>query len=190
MSPIFLQYYFTKDDYTTYYNYSLWSSGATKRRRRNDFFKTAGSIIIYAVVFYYSFGRAYPIKFMIPTLVLIIGLSLLPYIGYKNKLDKQLENFLEDTDNANIFTKNTLQASAAELIINNEFEETKYQWKSIVNKVETDTHYFLYTNSVQAIIIPKNAFINNTDKIAFDKILSTTLSLDAQIKQDISNATK
>jgi YcxB-like protein len=168
----------------------LWSSGTIKKRRRNDFLKTAGNIIIYAVMFYYFFGRKFPIKFTIPTLILIIGVSLLPYIGYKNKIDKQLEDFLEDPDNTNLFTKTNVDASLQELHVKNEFEETTYQWKSFTKKIETDTHYFLYTNSAQALIIPKNAFINKTEKSAFDKILSTTLSLDAQLKQDISNASK
>ena len=190
MSPIILQYNFTKEDYTAYYNYGMWSSGARKKVRRNDIIKTMSSILIYAVIFYLSLGKTYPIKVMIPILILIIGVSLLPYFTYKNKLDKQLEEFLEETDNANIFTKFSVQASLQELFVKNEFEETKYQWKIITNKIETNTHYFLFINSVQAIIIPKNAFINNSDKIAFDKILSTTLSFDAQIKQDISNATK
>jgi hypothetical protein len=190
MTPTLLQYNFTKEDYTAYYNYSLWSSGTLKKRRRNDFLKTAGNIIIYGILFYYFLGRTIPIKFMIPLFILIIGVSLLPYIGYKNKLDKNLEDFLEDADNANLFTKTSLQASMQELVIKNEFEETIHQWKSIIKKIEIDTHYFLYTNSVQAIIIPKNAFINKVEKNAFDKILSTTLSLDAQLKQDIHNASK
>jgi YcxB-like protein len=190
MTPTLLKYNFTKEDYTAYYNYTLWSSGTIKKRRRNDFLKTAGSIVIYAVMFYYFFGRKFPIKFTIPTLILIIGVSLLPYIGYKNKIDKQLEDFLNDEDNANIFTKTAVQAGLQGLYVKNEFEETTYQWKSIIKKIEIDTHYFLYTNSAQAIIIPKNAFINKVEKIAFDKILSTTLSLDAQLKQDISNANK
>jgi hypothetical protein len=190
MSTIFLQYNFTKEDYIAYYNFSMWSSGVSKKRRRNDFIKTAANILIYSVMFYYFFGKSYPLKYMIPLLILIIGLSLLPYIGYKNKVDKQLEAFLENEDNANIFTQTYVQASLQELVLKNEFKETKFQWKAFINKVETDTHYFLYADSSQAIIIPKIAFINNTDKIAFDKILSTTLSLDAQLKQDISNANK
>ena len=109
---------------------------------------------------------------------------------YKTKLDKQLQQFLESEENKNIFTANYLTANEQEILVKNKFEQTTYQWKSIINKVEIDTHYFLFTNSVQAIIIPKTAFINNADKVTFDKILSATLPLEIQLKQDIRNGGK
>ena len=185
-----LQYNFSKEDYAAFYNHAMWASGAKKKERVNDTIKTIGNMIVFSAMFYYASGRHLPWKILAPSFIVIIGISVASLYFYKTKLDKQLQQFLESEENKNIFTANYLLANEQEILVKNKFEQTTYQWKSIINKVEIDTHYFLFTNSVQAIIIPKTAFINNADKVTFDKILSATLPLEIQLKQDIRNGGK
>ncbi len=61
-------------------------------------------------------------------------------------------------------------------------------WKAVVRKTETETYFFLFINSIQAIIIPKRAFDNKDEKAEFKKMLSKHISLDAEIKDDIIHA--
>ena len=190
MSSVSTQYQFTKDDYVAFYNHVMWSSGAKKKERINNILKTFGNVVVFGAIVYYGTSKTLPLKLIPAILILVVGISLLSIFLFKNKLDNNLETFLQNEDNANIFTLTYLFANEKELTLRNEFEQTTYQWKSIINKIELDTHYFLFTNAVQAIIIPKKAFINNDDKIAFDKILSTTLPLEVQLKQDIRHGGK
>ena len=67
--------------------------------------------------------------------------------------------------------------------VKNRFTETKYFWNAIIKKTETDTHYFLFENSLQAIIIPKRACKSEEEKLALRKVLSRNLSLDAEFNQ-------
>ena len=190
MSSVSTQYNFTKEDYTAYYHHVMWSSGAKKKERINNLLKTLGNIVVFGAIFYYASGRQFSFTIIIPVFILIFGLSAISLFLYKTKLDKQLEAFLENEENKNIFISNSLFANEQELTIKTEFVQHTYRWKSFINKVEIDTHYFLFINAVQAIIIPKKAFINNDEKIAFDKILSSTLPLEIQLKQDIRNGGK
>ena len=190
MSSVSTQYNFTKEDYTAYYNHVMWASGAKKKERINNLLKTLGNVLVFGAIFFYVSGRQYSLKIILPAFIIIIGISALSLFVYKTKLDKQLEAFLENDENKNIFIANSLFANEKEITIKTEFAQHTYRWQSFINKVEIDTHYFLFINAVQAIIIPKKAFINNDEKIAFDKILSSTLPLEIQLKQDIRNGGK
>ena len=190
MHSVSIQYQFTKADYAAFYNHVMWSSGAKKKERRNNILKTLGNVVVFGAMFYYASGRQFSFTVIIPVLIVVVGLSALSIFFYKTKLDKQLDSFTENEENKNIFTSNSLFANEQELTIKTEFGTHTYKWKSFINKAESDTHYFLFINAVQAIIIPKKAFINNDEKIAFDKILSTTLPLAILLKQDIRNGGK
>jgi hypothetical protein len=59
--------------------------------------------------------------------------------------------------------------------------ETRFQWKSFIKKQENREYYFLFTSSMQAVIVPKRVFKNTDEKIQFEKLLSQYLSFDAEI---------
>lgn len=187
-SPISLQYTITKEDYAFYYDYAMWSSGKRKKQRLQSILKQIGFVAVFLGVYFFAGGFTYLSKYSILIILLMFGTSFLSLLGSKNAIDKQLAEFTENEDNANIFVETFLTATETDIRIKSNFQESTLKWKAIINKAEINTHYFLFTNAVQALIIPKRAFINNDQKNAFDKILSRTLMLDAQIKQDLKNA--
>jgi hypothetical protein len=190
MNLISLQYTITKEDYAAYYNYAMWSSPDRKKKRIYAILRQLGSAAFFLGIYYYSFRNSYSTNTLLVAVAVFLVISILSIFSTKNTLDKQLDEFIQNPDNANIFSDTFLTATDTDLKLQSEYFETKALWKAIVNKAETDSHYFLYINAVQAFIIPKRCFKNNEEKNAFDRILSRTLSLDAQIKEDIKNASK
>jgi YcxB-like protein len=188
MSSINLQYHILKDDYAAFYNYNMWASSKQKKQRYYNIAKQVVTAAFYLAIYYYAFKISFSQSYILIAIGIYIIVTILSLFSNKNALDKQLRKFLDHADNQNIFVETILIANYAELWLKTDFSESKIKWNAIVNKVETDTHYFLHTNNVQAIIIPKRAFINNEQKIAFDKILSGTLSLTAQLNDELKDA--
>ena len=54
-------------------------------------------------------------------------------------------------------------------------------WSAFVNKVETDEYFYLYLNTILAIVIPKIVFKSLTEKKEFENILLAHFSLQAEL---------
>lgn len=51
--------------------------------------------------------------------------------------------------------------------------DTNYQWEAISNLKESDLCFYLYTGSVQALIIPKSAFKDEQQKKEFEDLIKS-----------------
>ena len=165
-----LHYTITKEDYISFYTHVFWEEG--KKKRRLNFLKQGGFLIVFLIVLYFAGGMGSFNNF-----------SLLPLISGKASIIRNAEKITENPENSSLFTEYHLTATDAEMIIKNTFTETKYFWKAFIKKTETDTHYFLFENSLQAIIIPKSVCKSEEEKLALKKILSRNLSMDAEFNQ-------
>lgn len=177
-----LNYTIEANDYVQYYTYMYWDDKKRKKiRLRNTAKQIAYNILFCGILFYSSFaGRNN--KYIILISSLIFAITLLSFIGGKNALRTEALKVANDEDNASIFTNYNLVVSNDEIIIKTSFLESKYYWKAFIKKIEIEDYYFLFTNTLQAVLIPKRAFINDTEQAAFDKILTQNLSLDAEFK--------
>lgn len=176
-----LQYILTKDDYISFYVQVFWEEG--KKKRRINFLKQGGFLIAFLIVLYFAGGMGSFNNFSIAIYALIFLSTLLPLISGKASIIKSAERITENSENSSLFTEYYLTATDGELIIKNSFTTTTYFWRAIIKKTETDTHYFLFENSLQAIIIPKSACKSEEEKLALNKILSRNLSMDAEFNQ-------
>jgi hypothetical protein len=111
---------------------------------------------------------------------------VLPLLNGKNNIIRNAEKICDDVENESIFTTYNFVATDTDLLLKNKFVEAKYFWNAIVRKSETTTHYFLFENAMQAIIIPKRACKNDEEKLALSKLLSRNLSIDAEFNQIIT----
>lgn len=176
-----LQYDITKEDYVSFYTYVFWEQG--KKRRRLNFLKQAGFLILFLVVLYFAGGRGSFNYISIIIYGMIFFSVVLPLLNGKNSIVKNAEKITDDEENASIFSTYRLVATDASLLIITNFVETKLFWSAIIKKSETDTHYFLFENAMQAIIIPKRACRNEEERVALSKLLSRNLSMDAEFNQ-------
>jgi YcxB-like protein len=182
-----LNYDITKDAYIDFFEHIYWNN---PKKRKTRIIKVVKQAILLSVFFAFiniSGNYFHLIKFAIPIFILFLGLTFLPLITGKSDIKKQAETIADNPENESIFKKTTLIADDSLLTLKYELGELKYYWKAIIKKTETATYYYLFQNSMQAIIIPKSAFKNNEEKIAFDKILSRNLSLDAEIRDAIKS---
>ncbi len=176
-----LKYDITREDYISFYTHIYWEQG-TKKRRIN-FLKQAGFLILFLVVLYFAGGLGSFNNFSIAIYALVFVSTLLPLISGRGSVQGNAERIADNPDNSSIFTAHHLTATDSELIIKTDFSETKYSWKSIIKKAETNTHYFLFENAFQAIIIPKSACKSEEEKLALAKVFSRNISLEAELNQ-------
>ena len=84
-------------------------------------------------------------------------------------------------NNQSIFLDTQIDISETGISMKDELSETKLQWKAFVKKQENADYYFLFTNSIQALIFPKRIFKTAEDKARFQQLLSQHLSFDAEV---------
>ena len=176
-----LQYTITKEDYISFYTHVFWEEG--KKKRRLNFLKQAGFLIAFLIVLYFAGGFGSFNSFSIAIYTLIFISTLLPLFSGRSSVIRSAEKITDNPENSSLFTESHLRATDASLDIKTIFTETIYSWKAIIKKTETDTHYFLFENSLQAIIIPKSACKSEEEKLALSKVLSRNLTLDAEFNQ-------
>ena len=176
-----LQYDITKEDYVSFYTFVFWEEG--KKRRNLNLLKQGSILLAFLVILYFAGGRATFNVLSISIYALIFFSVVLPLFNGKNVIIKNAEKICEDAENESIFTSCNLVATDADLLIKNKFIEAKYFWNAIIKKSETSTHYFLFENAMQAIIIPKRACKTEEESLALSKILSKNLSIDAEFNQ-------
>jgi hypothetical protein len=59
---------------------------------------------------------------------------------------------------------------------------TSYKWSSIVKYAVTKDFFYLYINSIQALIVPKRLFKSQTEIEQFDKYLSGKIPLSSSFR--------
>jgi hypothetical protein len=179
---ITIHYTLSKDDYVNYYTYMYWDAKDRKRKRLRNMIKQAGFFCLFSSVLFFSgvYGRMN--KISISVFLLFFAGAFLPMLTGRSQMVKQAEAIADDPDNFSIFNETTLTANDTEISLKSIIVDSKLKWDAVIKKTETSNYYFLFLNAMQAIIIPKSAFINIDEQHAFDKILSRNLSLDAELK--------
>lgn len=176
-----LQYIISREDYISFYTHVFWEEG--KKKRRINYIKQGGILIAFLIILYFAGGLGSFNSISIAIYALIFISTILPFFSGKLSVIKSAERITDNPENSNLFTEHKLSATDAELIVKNIFTETKYTWKAVIKKTETDTHYFLFENALQAIIIPKSACKSEEEKLALAKLFSRNISLEAEFNQ-------
>ena len=176
-----LQYALTKEDYVNYYTYVMWDAPENRRKRIIYYIKQIIPIILFIAAFYYTGIFERNSKFILLILGFIFLTSLLSLIGVRSNTSRQAEKVADDPNNSSIFLEVSMIVSETGIATKDALVETKFQWRSFIKKQESDAYYFLFTSSIQALIVPKRVFTNAADKLQFEKLLSQYLSFDAEI---------
>lgn len=183
-----LHYNILKEDYVNFYTYVMWDAGDIRRKRIKSIAKQAGFVLLFVAVYYFAGGFRFLSKITVIIILLMFGTSFIPVLGGRSGTDRQGEEIAEDPENVSVFADTQLNVTDGGLQVKTEFADTKYTWKAIIRKTETPAYYFLFVNAIQAIIIPKRIFDNKEEQAEFDKMLSRNISLEAEIKDDITHA--
>lgn len=177
-----LNYTLIKQDYVNYYLYMYWDEKKKKKARLKNLLKQLLYNVIILVAIYFSNVGRQNFTFVLIIFAIIFTTTLLSFVGGKASLEKQANNIANDVDNQSIFTQYTLIASDEALVVKTTFCESKFYWKTFVDKMENEAYYYLFENALQAVLIPKHAFKNNDEKVIFDTILLRNLPLEIELK--------
>ncbi len=180
-----IEYALCKEDYVEYFAYMYWDCKKKKKQRQKNISMQLLYVFIFCAVLYFTGSFGFNVKYIILSFLLMFCISLLTLISGRSDLVRQATAIADDPENASIFEKILLTITDNDFQIKNKLIETKYTWIAFVNKIETKNYYYLFQNSIQAIIIPKRVFNNPEDKHLFEKILIRNLSLDAEVKESI-----
>ncbi len=178
---ITLQFSLTKEDFVNYHSYVMWDAPENKRKKIKYYTRQLIPILIFIAAFYYTGIFERNNKFILLISGFILLTSLLSLLGIRSNTIKQAEKTATDPNNNSIFLETTMTVSRNGITTKDELTETIFQWKAFIKKQESEKYYFLFTSSIQAIIIPKRVFKNRDENIQFEKLLSQNLSFDAEI---------
>jgi ABC-type transport system involved in cytochrome bd biosynthesis fused ATPase/permease subunit len=159
----------------------VWDAPHQKRKKIKYYLKQVlTNAALVAIIFYTGFFSFHS-WFLYLYIGVIIFTTVVQIITARNSIKKQGEKFAADEQNSLLFTEKTLEAGEHELLVKDSYTENKYQWKAFTRKHENQLYYFLFINSLQAIIIPKRCFKILEDRTRFEKLLNQHLSLDAEL---------
>lgn len=178
---ITLQYAISKEDYINYYTFVMWDAPENRRKKINYYIRQIIPIILFIAAFYYTGIFERNSKFILLILVFIFITSLLSVFNVRSNTIRRAEKVANDPGNSSVFLDFSMIVSESGISTKNELMETRFQWKSFIKKQENREYYFLFTSSMQAVIVPKRVFKNTDEKIQFEKLLSQNLSFDAEI---------
>ncbi|MEO8770165.1 MAG: YcxB family protein [Ferruginibacter sp.] len=176
-----LKYAITKEDYSNYYTYVMWDAPGNKKKRLYYYGKQVLPIILLLFAFYYTGFLQRSDKFILIVTGFLVATTLLSFLGVRTATMRQADKVAEDPGNSSIFLEHMVTVSDTGINIKDELKEVRFQWAAITKKLESKNYYFLFHNSIQAIIIPKRVFISQDEKLQFEKILSQHLTFDAEV---------
>ncbi len=178
---ISLKYSITEEDYINYYTYVMWDAPEKKQSKLKYYLRQAGiNIIVIMVLLYTDIFRHNQLYLYIYIGILII-ITLLQVFSARANVGKQAEKIARAKNNRSLFYEMHADINDAGIYIKNDVMEAVYQWPAFVKKQENDAYYFLFTNSIEAIIFPKRIFKTVAEKEQFQRLLSQHLSFDAEV---------
>ena len=177
-----LNYGLTQAEYIDYAVYTAWDAPHKKRFRLTTYGRLtvlAASITIIALTLL-KFELLY--SFVLAGFFIVM-IFCIPNIQ-KNAIRDRAKRLMLNEENKLFFSSVALQLSATGIHSSRENMNATYKWNSIVRKVENETSYFLYTNSEQAIVIPKRVLKTPEQKRDFERMLNEHISLQAEFETE------
>ena len=159
-----VEYKLEIDDAMAFYRYH-WEHGPEEHRPKYagcGNVVVLGLIVLVLVVIEMALfdELSIPAIFLLSVLVWLVYCTTVQQIFGPELVDYNVRKFLESCETKGDFQHSRLTLSAQGLHSVSEHTNSDTKWSGIEQLAVTDKHLFLYTNSCQAIIVPKWAFDN------------------------------
>lgn len=166
-----IKYNLTEDDYVNFNIYHLKNSSSLKRSIMINRFLTPLIFLVMPFVL----GNISNISFGYWAVIFVLTYILWVVLYEKNlyKINKKrIIKMLKENSNEGLLGEKTLEVDEKQIKSIDKSGESTIYIKTIKNIVEDKEYIFVYTNSVEAIVIPLRAFSNNEDKEKFKALLN------------------
>jgi hypothetical protein len=102
----------------------------------------------------------------------------------KAGIRKAANLFYEDPMNENFFRVKSYEIGAAGIIVSDDVMVSDIKWEAIVRRAETASAFYLFLNSHQALVIPKNLLFDS-QKEDLESILNIHVPFLAEIPAEV-----
>jgi Ca2+/Na+ antiporter len=176
------EYEFTKEDYTSFYKYEYLNSPERKIIWRKYYIRYFLFLIVISFVVLYNL-KDVKIDFfsIMPFVIIYFFYFVLQIFMNRNRIKKQALKMVNDPNNQSMFKNQNLSFEEKGIFMQNENGNCFYNWKAIIKKRETNLYYYLYINSLQAVIIPKRILTSIDRKNELENLIAKNISFEAEI---------
>jgi YcxB-like protein len=179
----------TEDDFADFNACTLWLAPWNKKKRIKFFIKS----FVYNVIF--LTGIIYLIDEIVSSkqknnlnfkIALSLSFALISawynYYHASLRVKKSAKQKLQNDENKNFLNENELKISETGIFGANKMGTVNYVWISIVKYAVTKIFFYLYMNSIEAIIISKRLFKSEEEINEFDKFLTEKVPLSSSFR--------
>jgi hypothetical protein len=167
-----------ESDYKRMMRFILWDSPEKEQYRTKTItIKTLSFSVGFLLsgVLIYLFSEEVSSMFSIIYVIVIILFAAGYASNGKESIGDSIEQkaitFIQLPENKNTLGKQHFEISLEKIFIQTNNISATYDWESIIKVVFTDSDYYLYINSVNAVLIPTNSFSTKDDILKFEKLI-------------------
>ena len=182
------RYSLSIDEFASYNVYTVWHAPWQKKARFNFLLRSLFSTSVILFATFFLLDNTNYVQGSISSLsigICIIGLIILNCISYYHApfgiMNKAKKLVLKD-ENAHILQEVELEINQDGVFSTDKESSVHQKWNSIVRYAVTNDFFYLYTNSIQAQIIPKRLFNSQKDIEEFDKFLTSKVPLSSSFR--------
>jgi c-di-AMP phosphodiesterase-like protein len=134
---------------------------------------------IYLLLFYFFDNKITTDSIFISLGIAVVLALVLPY-RVKSAFRSRVINAIKKSGKETILSPTQLMIDEKGIFGQNKVAEVKYKWDAFTKKVVANNCCYLYTNLIQAVVIPFRAFQTKEEKEKFDSLLSQYLSFEVK----------
>ena len=169
-----------------FFDFNYYTSWAAPERRKYRLYYYGKVFLLYflvaAVYILTNHTSQILIDFSIFSIIGLVYFLLIPYL-IRRSIRRRVKGMLAAKENEHILQESQVILDDTGIYDKDNVSESRYEWEAIVRKSETETTFYLYTNSYHAIVIPKRALKSAAELASLRKLLDTNLPLSSEFGQ-------
>jgi len=177
-----LKFTLTKSEYFDYNYHTAWAASDRKKYRWRYYLRVMALYAVIASLYIQSNPHHNLVfDFSVFAVIAIVYFAFIPYF-IRFSIRRRVNEMLSEPQNKHILEPAEVIILKTGIIDKDELSESKYEWEAIVKKDETNTSYYLYTNSYHAIVIPKRTLKDPAEKRQLEQLFDSHLPLSSEFK--------
>jgi hypothetical protein len=182
------KYSLTEDEFAEFNAYTVWSAPWQKKTRFNFVIRTvlyAGISMAATIILLDKFRHKSGNNTTVLLITLLIFLPLLSTIAYYQEpfnIKRRARKLIVKEENSHVLNETELDINDDGIIHSDNKSMVQQKWSSIIRYTVAKEYFYLYTNSMQAQIIPKRLFSTQKEIEEFDKFLTTKIPLTSSFR--------
>lgn len=182
------KYSLTEDDFAEFNAYTTWYAPWQKKSRFNYMLRFAlYSILSYSatiiILRQLDVSAKSNFSFLISlSVVILILFGFFSFYQAPFSIKNKARKFINKEENKHILNETDLEITDDGIISSDKESQVQLKWGSITKYVVTKEYFYLYTNSVQAQVIPKKLFSSQQEINEFDKFLTEKIPLSSSFR--------